>query len=82
MKALIWPHTFGPHDLDYWHPVLWQRTPGSYSRETRWRNGKAESRAWSGNRRPRWKRDRSMDFGTPLGDLIIDPWMQEALRQE
>ncbi len=28
-----------------------------------------------------WIRREDLDFGTPNGDLIIDPWIQDALKQ-
>jgi hypothetical protein len=53
----------------------------SYSRSTRWTSdGVAETRTVTGGKDSGWQRDPSMDYGTPMGDLIIDPWIQDALK--
>lgn len=29
-----------------------------------------------------WSRRPDLDFGTPLGDLLFEPWLQAALKED
>lgn len=74
-KAATWPASAA-----WCEPITMVVTRSS---QTRWdKHGRAYGRSWnpSKERTPRMKRVPHMDFGTPTGDLIIDPWMQEALQ--
>lgn len=55
------------------------------SHETRWNaDGTAESRSCRDGpiaEDAPWVRDPRLDFGMPMGDLIIDPWIQNALKK-
>jgi len=35
---------------------------------------------WEQNNNGPWVRCPDRDWGTPMGDLLIDPWIQEAIK--
>lgn len=47
-----------------------KRTPGPYTREYRWnKDGTCVKRITDNGKTAGWRRDRSMDFTTPRGDV-------------
>ena len=57
----------------------------TYSSEIRWNHdGSAESRQADGEiaKDQPWEPRPDLAYGTPMGDLLIDPWIQDALKTE
>lgn len=55
---------------------FWDLMPVS-SRAMRW---DPDGHCWEQVDGGPWERRRDRDFGTAEGDLLIDPWIQEAIR--